>query len=113
VSPLDAIDAGNPAGLPPRSQVPKSAGDAIIVAEVSFDTPARPAELAAIERSCTWCFEAYRVKLVRSYLARNRSRAVLVFRAPDAESVRLACRHASLVIDRAWACLQPPPPGPP
>lgn len=103
---LDAILDGEPGSVPRAGRSPQATDDTIVVAEVSFDAPVTPAELAAIERSCAWCFETYRVKLVRSYLARNRSRAVLVFRAPDTESVRLACRHASLVIDRAWECLQ-------
>lgn len=110
MSVLDAILDGEPGSVPRAGRSPQATGDTIVVAEVSFDAPVTPAELASIERSCAWCFETYRVKLVRSYLARNRSRAVLVFRAPDTESVRLACRHISLVIDRVWACLQPPSP---
>jgi hypothetical protein len=63
-----------------------------IVAEISFETSSTIAELATIEHSCAWCFETHRVQLVGLLLARNRKRAHLVFRAPDAESVRLASR---------------------
>jgi hypothetical protein len=77
-----------------------------VLGELSFDTPTTLSDLAAIERSCAWCFETYRVQLVRLFLARNRKRAILLFRAPDAESVRLACRHAQLPFERVWPCRQ-------
>jgi hypothetical protein len=75
-----------------------------VVAELSLDTAATLADLAAIEHSCVWCFKAHRVQLVRLFLALNRKRAILVFRAPDAESVRLACHHARMPIERVWPC---------
>jgi hypothetical protein len=40
------------------------------------------------------------------FLARNRKRAVLLFQAPDAESVRQALRHAQTPFDRIWSCAQ-------
>jgi len=77
-----------------------------VVGELSFDTASTLADLAAIERSCVWCFKAHRVQLVRLFLALNRKRAILVFRAPDAESVRLACHHARMPLERVWSCDQ-------
>lgn len=77
-----------------------------VVGELNLDRPITLADLAAIERSCAWCFETHRVQFVRLFLARNRKRAVLVFRAPDAESVRLACRHAQVSFERVWPCRQ-------
>ncbi len=75
-----------------------------VVGEFSFDAPMTADELAALERSYAWCFATHRVQVVRVYLACNRRRAVLLFRAPDAESVRLACRHVEMPVDRVWPC---------
>lgn len=77
-----------------------------IVVELSFDRRITLAGLAAIERSCAWCFETHRVQLVRAFLSRDHQRAILVFRAPDAESVRLVCRHVKMRIERLWPCHQ-------
>ena len=63
-----------------------------VVGELSFDKATTISDFAAMERFCASCFETHRVHLVRVCLARNRMRAILIFRAPDAESVRLACR---------------------
>jgi hypothetical protein len=71
-----------------------------VVGELRFDTPTTPAELAALERSCAWCFESHRVQLLQLFLARNCMRAVLLFRAPDAEAVRVVCRHLEMALEQ-------------
>lgn len=71
----------------------RSDGLTYVVGEFSFDTPVEPGNLTAVVRSCMWCLEAHRVQLMRLFLAHNRKRAIAVFLAPDAESVRLALRH--------------------
>lgn len=78
-----------------------------VVAELSCDTPIALANLIAIEQSCAPCFGTYRVQLTGLFIARDRRRAVLLFRAPDAESVRLACRHVTLPFERVWQCQTP------
>jgi hypothetical protein len=78
-----------------------------VVAELSSDTPIALADLIAIEQSCPPCFAAHRVQLAGLFIARDRRRAVLLFRAPDAESVRLACRHVTLPFERVWQCQTP------
>lgn len=78
-----------------------------VVGELSFDTPIALADLMALEQSCASCFATHRVQLVGLFLARDRRRAVLLFRAPDAESVRLACRHVTLPFERVWQCPTP------
>jgi hypothetical protein len=78
-----------------------------VVGELSFDTPVALADLIALEQSCVPCFTTHRVQLVSVFLARDRRRAVLLFRAPDAESVRLACRHLALPFERVWQCPTP------
>lgn len=71
-----------------------------VVGEFRFASPVTAEELMSIDRTCAWCFEMMRVQLVRAFLSRDGMRAVLIFRAPDAESVRGACRHAGATIGR-------------
>jgi hypothetical protein len=78
-----------------------------VIGELSFDTPMALADLIALEQSCPPCFAAHRVQLAGLFIARDRRRAVLLFRAPDAESVRLACRHVTLPFERVWQCQTP------
>jgi hypothetical protein len=78
-----------------------------VVAELSFDTPVALANLIGLEQSCPPCFATYRVQLVGLFIARDRRRAILLLRAPDAESVRLACRHVTLPFERVWQCGTP------
>jgi hypothetical protein len=78
-----------------------------VVGELSFDSPIALADLMALEQSCPPCFASHRVQVVGLFLARDRRRAVLLFRAPDAESVRLACRHLMLPFERVWQCSTP------
>jgi len=82
----------------------KSDGLTDIVGELSSETSLSSLDLAAFEHSCAGCFKAHRVVLVRVLLARNRKRAILLFRAPDAESVRVACNHAKKPMARVWPC---------
>jgi hypothetical protein len=77
-----------------------------VIGELSFDTPVGSEELAKLECSDASCFVSYRARLVRLFLARNCKRAVLLFHAPDAESVRLALRAMEIPFDRIWACAQ-------
>ena len=75
-----------------------------VIGEISFDAPIAPVELAKLQCSDGWCFGNRRVRLVRVFLARNRKRAVLLFEAPDAESVRQAFRHTQTHFDDIWPC---------
>jgi hypothetical protein len=94
--------------VPPGGRLAQgTSGLTDVVGELSFDTPIALADFAAIEQSCTRCFETHRVQLVALFLARDRKRAVLLFRAPDAESVRLACRHLTPPLERVWQCPKP------
>jgi Protein of unknown function (DUF4242) len=78
-----------------------------VIGELNFDTPIAPKDLAEIQRSDTWCFGSRRVRLVRLFLSSNRRRAVLLFQAPDAESVRQAFRHTQTTFDQIWSCEEP------
>jgi hypothetical protein len=78
-----------------------------VIGELRFDAPIAPVELAKLQCSDGWCFGSRRVRLVGLFLARNRKRAVLLFQAPDAESVRQAFRHTQTHFDDIWPCATP------
>lgn len=101
-----APQSGVPSNCTVHDPPLESAGDGLadVVGELTFETPIALAELAAMEHACLWCFETHRVQLVQLFLASDSKRAVLVFRAPDAESVRMACRNAQMPLERVWLC---------
>lgn len=70
-----------------------------VIGELALSHAVTLADIAAFENSCAWCFQAHRVELIQLFLSRDHKRAVMVFRAPDAESVRMVCRRAAMPID--------------
>jgi len=69
----------------------------------AFPEPASFGARELQERVDTGCFHAHRVRLLRSYLSVDGQRLVALYRAPDAESVRIAQRGAGLPPDRVVA----------
>lgn len=86
---------------------PGFAGDALAAANVvvsrHFDEPAVLEEIQAIEDGASTCLEMHRVEFVRTFLSADRRRMLCLYRAPDAESVRIAQREARMPVDRVWA----------
>ena len=79
-------------------------GQPNVVVERSFDAPQAFERAHALEEAKAWCLEQHRVRWVRSYLSSDGRRMLCLYRAPDAESVRLAQREASLDFDVLWSC---------
>lgn len=50
------------------------------------------------------CLSTHRVALLRSYVSNDRRRMIGVYRAPDAESVRLALRDDRAPFESVWPC---------
>ena len=64
-----------------------------------------PVELADVERAAAQgkhCYEARRVKLLRSTLSRDGLRMICEYEAPDAETVRVANQLAGAKFERIW-----------
>ena len=80
-----------------------------VIGELSFEAPIAPKELAKLQCPDAWCLGSCRVRLVSLFLAHNRKRAVLLFQAPDAESVRQAFRNTQTHFDQLWPCAAPIP----
>lgn len=78
-----------------------------VIGEIESGVPMKSSQIAVFDPACTWCLQAYRVKLLQLFLSSDRKRAMLIFRAPDVESVRMACRRAAMPMARVWACAPP------
>jgi len=59
--------------------------------------------IQALEDANIACLEMHRVSFLRSYFSLDRRRMACVYRAPDAESVRIAQRQAGMPVDALWA----------
>jgi hypothetical protein len=79
-----------------------------VIGELSFEAPIAPTELAKLQCPDAWCLGSCRVRLVSLFLAHNRKRAVLLFQAPDAESVRQAFRNTQTHFEQLWPCAEQP-----
>jgi hypothetical protein len=101
-----ALWAGTIYSPPPAGRDGHGSHDRLsdLIGEKDFDAPMPQSDLVELARSCTWCFEFHRVQLVRLFLSHNGRRAIALFRAPDAESVRLAYQRAGTPLDRVWRC---------
>ena len=73
-----------------------------VLIERSFGTPVTPEEIQAAEEK-GWCAQAHRVTFMRTYVSIDRKRMICLYRAPDAESVRLAQRYMKMPVDALWA----------
>ncbi|KPJ80351.1 MAG: hypothetical protein AMJ58_08895 [Gammaproteobacteria bacterium SG8_30] len=64
------------------------------------------ADIQAIEDAGAGCLENHRVRFVRTYFSADRRRMMCLYRAPDAESVRIAQREAGMPVERVWSFRQ-------
>ena len=78
-------------------------GSVNVTVERTFSEPVDFAEIAAIEEAGAHCLETYNVVFVKTFFSRDRRRMVCLYRAPDAESVRMAQAEARMPVDRVWS----------
>jgi len=74
-----------------------------IIVTRRFEEPVTLESVQAIEDAGAWCLDAHRVKFMRTFFSRDRKRMICLYRAPDAESVRLAQRQAGMPVDQVWS----------
>jgi hypothetical protein len=79
------------------------ADTANVVVERSFDEPVTIEEIQAIEDAGASCLETHQVTFLRTFFSRDRKRMVCLYRAPDAEAVRVAQRMAGMPVDAVWS----------
>jgi hypothetical protein len=74
-----------------------------VLVERSFDEPVDIATIQAQEDANTWCLEAHHATFLRTFFSADRKRMLCLYRAPDAESLRLAQHQAHLPFERVWS----------
>ena len=74
-----------------------------VLVERRFDNSVTLQEIQEIEDAGIWCLETRDVSFVRTFFSADQKRMICLYRAPDAESVRLAQRQAGVPFDQAWA----------
>ncbi|HEX7114503.1 MAG TPA: DUF4242 domain-containing protein [Steroidobacter sp.] len=86
-----------------------------LVLERTFDPPRTPEEVRRQGRDGNWCFEAYRVRWLGSFLSSDGHAVVCRFSAPDAESTRIALRRLGADTRLLWpaSIVEGPNRGPP
>jgi hypothetical protein len=70
--------------------------------ERTWPTPVSMAELRGLVEAEDGCFGLYRVEWRSSYLSSDARRLICHFHGPDAESVRIALRHAGADLSNLW-----------
>jgi hypothetical protein len=73
-----------------------------VVAEREFPDPMTPSFVSDALNRAGWCLDIHRTALMESFLASDGLRMVCVFRAPDAESVRLANKQGNVPYTDVW-----------
>lgn len=68
-----------------------------------FEEPVQLEDIQAIEDAGAGCLQAHRVEFERTFFAADRRFMVCLYRAPDAESVRIAQRDALMPIEAVWS----------
>ena len=86
---------------PPRAPLVGPEGTLVVV-DRSFPEPVSFVALQEREDRGAWCLAQHRVRFLRTFLATDSKRMICVYRAPDAESVRLAQREAGMPFEAVW-----------
>ncbi|PXX99341.1 DUF4242 domain-containing protein [Halomonas sp. LBP4] len=82
---------------------PTDLAGANVLVERSFDEPVTVEAIQALEDAGSACLQNHRVRFVRTFFSLSGKRMICLYRAPDAESVRLAQHQAGMPMDRVWA----------
>lgn len=83
-----------------------------VLVERAFAAPVSLAAIQAREDAGATCLQTHRVHFVSTLLSRDARRMLCLYRAPDAESVRIAQHQAGMPLERVWAfrAILPGPP---
>jgi hypothetical protein len=74
-----------------------------VVAELSFDPPLTPERLEAVRTGVVGrCLAFDKVELQTTFVAESGRIMLCHYKAPDAESVRIALRQAGIEFQRVW-----------
>jgi hypothetical protein len=95
------VHSGPADGADPSAPPPEPRGTLAVV-ERSFPEPVTFEGIDADEKRSAFCFDAHRVRFVRSYFSFGRRNMICLYAAPDAEAARAANAQAGLPFDTVW-----------
>ena len=75
---------------------------AVVIVEETFDPPIDPGQISPIAQQVSPCLPVYDVTWLHSFIARDGTRCICVYDAPDAEAVRHAYRTSGANFDAVW-----------
>lgn len=81
---------------------PTGRSRSLVVVERSYAVPIPFEQVLPSKEILRLCFELRGVSHVATYVAQDQMRIICIVEAPDAETVRVANRHAGIVFDVAW-----------
>lgn len=76
---------------------------AVVIVEERFDPPIDLSQGSPVADKVSPCLPVYDVHWLSSYIARDGTRCVCVYEAPDAEAVRRTYRAAGVPFENVWA----------
>ena len=102
--------SGSPRGLvwtctvhDPPAGVGEEGAIANVLVSRRFPEPVDIDALRGLADASAGCLELHRVRRSRTFLSADRRRAVCLYAAPDAESVRISQRQANMPVERVLA----------
>jgi hypothetical protein len=82
----------------------------LVLVERAFAEPVEFDDVQALEDQGRWCLDQHHVRFLGTFFAKDRSRMICLYAAPDAEAVRLTNQRLQLPFERVWAaCVFGPP----
>jgi hypothetical protein len=75
---------------------------AVVIVEEKFDPPIDLSQGSPVADKVSPCLPVYDVHWLSSYIARDGTRCVCVYQAPDAEAVRRTYRAAGVPFENVW-----------
>lgn len=97
----DRVWAGTIHDAPGLTPADRRAANVLVSRQ--FAAPTTLEDIQSIEDAAAGCLKLHRVGFVRTFFSMDRSRMICLYRAPDAESVRIAQREAGMPVERVWA----------
>jgi uncharacterized protein DUF4242 len=85
-----------------ESTVFDASASEFVVVERAFPTPVTPEVVSSALQRAGWCLDLHRVSYVESYLGGDGIKMVCVYRAPDAEAVRMANEKGQVPYTDVW-----------
>jgi hypothetical protein len=85
-----------------ESTVFDASASELVVVERKFPTPVTSEFVSNALQRAGWCLDLHRATYVESYLGGDGMKMVCVFRAPDAEAVRMANEQGQVPYTDVW-----------